>query len=284
MNRNFVRSLLYTPGDHPEMMRKAVDSEADACIFDLEDAIPKSRQNEARQNIREIASEVDFGSTQLYVRIEKPDTEYWLEDLETAITAGADAVSVPKVESTYDVHSVTEFAKQKTADPPNFRISLETPEGVYSGAEISRFCKDIPSVTGIGFGSADYCRAIGTPEINDDVKEFMAHVFIGYAALGDMDAYASGTFEVDNLDRLRALLEQQRELGYVGATCIHPKQVPVINDVFTPDEDEYRQAKKLVEAYEDAPENSLMVDDVFLDEATAKRYKGLVERYERAVE
>lgn len=274
--------MLYTPADRPEMMRKAADTDSDACIFDLEDAIPKSKQDAARRNIRDVVEEVEFGGKEIYVRIEKPDTEHWLEDLETAIDAGVDGISVPKVESTYDIHLVTEFARRKTSDPPRFRIGIETPEGVFSGSEIARFCKDVPLVTSIGFGAADYCRAIGTPEINDDVKEFMAHVFVGYAALGDLDAYASGTLEIDNLDRLRSLLEHQHALGYVGATCIHPKQVPVINEVFTPNEREYERARKLVDAYEDSTGNSLVVDGVFLDRATARRYEGIVERYEAA--
>lgn len=264
------------------MMRKAPDSEADACIFDLEDAIPKNKQDEARENIKELTDELDFGEKAIYARIEKPDTEYWLRDLEAVLAAGVDGVSIPKVESTYDIHLVSEVANQLTDDPPDFRIGLETPEGVFSGTEIARFCKDVPVVKSIGFGSADYSLAIGTPEINDDVKEFMAHLFIGYAALGGLDAYASGTFDVDDLDRLRRLLEWQRELGYVGATCIHPKQVPVINEVFTPSEERYEQAKKLVEGYDEYEGNSIIIDGVFLDEATADRYRKIVARYELA--
>lgn len=282
MTERIIRSLLYTPADRPDMMRKAPNTEADACIFDLEDAVPKNKQLEARENIKQLTNELDFGDKAVYARIEKPDTEYWLGDLQAVIEAGVDGVSIPKVESTYDIHLVSEVANQLTDDPPDFRIGLETPEGVFSGDEIARFCRDVPAVKSIGFGSADYSLAIGTPEINDDVKEWMAHLFIGYAALGGLDAYASGTFDVDDLDRQRRLLEWQRELGYVGASCIHPKQVPVINDVFTPSEERYNQAKKLVEGYDEYEGNSIIIDGVFLDEATADRYRDIVKRYELA--
>jgi citrate lyase subunit beta/citryl-CoA lyase len=273
--------MLFTPADNPSRMHDAAETEADACIFDLEDAIPKDRQEEARDNLHDLVDEIDFEDKQVYTRIENPGTEYWLGDLRAAIDAGVDGVSIPKVESTHDVHVVTEAARQMATDPPDFRVGIESPEGVFSGAEIARFCRDRPSVTAISFGSADYCRAIGAPEINDRVKEFMSHVFIGYAALGDLDAYASGTLEIDNLERLRTLLEQQRELGYVGASCIHPKQLATINDVFTPDEEEYEQAKKLVAGYDDYDGDSVVIDDVFLDTATADRYRELVRRYER---
>ena len=281
MTRPILRSLLFTPADDPEMMRKAVETAADACIFDLEDAVPKNRQVAARNNLREVVSTVDFGDTFVFARIENAGTEFWLEDLRAAIDAGVDGVHIPKVESTYDIHLVTEAAKQLTAEPPLFRIGIESPAGVFSGADIARFCRDIPSVFGIGFGAADYCREIGAPEINDRVKDFMSHVFIGYAALGGLDAFASGTLEIDNLDRLRSLLETQRELGYVGATCIHPSQIATINDVFTPDKAEYDRAKHLIEAYDEHDSDSVVIDGVFLDTATADRYRNIVDRYER---
>lgn len=273
--------MLFAPADNPEIMRKALETEADACIFDLEDAVPKDKQEEARANLRQIADEVDFGDKIIYTRIENTDTEYWLDDLRAGLDAGVDGVSIPKVESTMDIGLVTEAAKQMSKSPPEFRIGLESPEGVFSGVEIAKFCKDIPIVTGIGFGSADYCREIGTPQINDRVKEFMAHLFIGYASLGDMNAFASGTLEIDNLERLRTLLEQQRELGFFGSSCIHPKQVETINDVFTPSRDEYEQAKKLVKEYDAYDGDSVVVDDVFLDTATADRYRDIVTRYEQ---
>lgn len=281
MTRPILRSLLFTPADNPEMMRKAVETAADACIFDLEDAIPKNRQEMARDHLREVGTSLDFGDKFVFARIESAESDYWLEDLRAAIDAGVEGVHIPKVESTYDIHLVTEAAAQLTDEPPLFRIGIETPEGVFSGVDIARFCRDIPSVFGIGFGAADYCREIGAPEINDRVKDFMAHVFIGYAALGELDAFASGTLEIDNLDRLRTLLENQRELGFVGATCIHPSQIETINDVFTPDADEYERAKRLVDEYDDHEGDSVVVDEVFLDTATADRYRDIVDRYER---
>lgn len=275
--------MLYAPADDPEIMTKALETEADAIIFDLEDAVPKDKQHEARTNLREMADEYGFGDKVVYTRIEATNTEYWLEDLRAGIDAGVDGVSIPKVESPEDVTLVTETAKQMaTAKPPEFRLGLESPEGIFSGAEIARHSKDIPAVTGIGFGAADYCREIGAPDINDRIKDFTSHFIIGYAALGGMKAFASGTLEIDDLERLRTLLEKQRELGFSGATCIHPKQVETINDVFTPDKEAYEQAKKLVAEYDAYDGDSLVVDGVFLDTATADRYRDIIARYERA--
>lgn len=276
-----TRSSLFTPADSPEMMEKAADTVADGLIFDLEDAVPASKKETARKNLQDILAENDFGQKQVATRINGLDTEYWLGDLKAAVEAGVDSVSVPKIETARDVHVTVKTLSQLSNDPPAISIGLESPTGVFNGQEIAQAATEYPNVTSIGFGIADYCRAIGAPEINPRVRDFLSHLIIGYATIGGLSASASTHLDVDDDDGLRERAEQAQELGYTHMSAIHPQQLEIINDVFTPSEEQVNFARKLVNGFDASEKDSLLIDGVFLDTATVDRYRDLIERYEQ---
>jgi citrate lyase subunit beta/citryl-CoA lyase len=289
------RSALFTPADDAGMLRKAATTEADGLIFDLEDAVPEDAKVDARENIEDVIPSTEFGDKEVAVRINAVDSEaggnYWEADLELAVEAGADAVCVPMVEHPNEVRRVRDAlvdltdATDKTdltGEKPAIRLGIESPAGLFAGADIARSGAEIGAVS-LSFGVADYCRALGTPSISGRVRAQLEFLVSSYAALGGLEAFASVSLDLDDEEALRRTAERAREVGFGGMAAIHPGQLSVINEVFTPSDEEVQRAKRLVSAFDDAEKDSLVVEGVFLDTATAERYRELVERYERAV-
>lgn len=277
------RSALFTPADDAEMMRKAATSAADGLVFDLEDAVPEDAKADARANLEDVVPDADFGDKEVATRINAVGTPHWETDLEAAVDAEVDAVCVPMVERADEVHRVADALGDLREDPPVVRLGVESPAGVFAGREIARAGEETGAAS-LSFGVADYCRELGAPSISDRVRAQLEFLVSSYAALGGLEAFASVYLDLDDEAGLRRVAERAREVGFGGMSAIHPKQLPVINDVFTPSEEEVERARRLVAAFDDAETDSLLVEGVFLDTATAERYRELVERYERAAE
>jgi citrate lyase subunit beta/citryl-CoA lyase len=270
------RSALFTPADDAEMLRKAVGTDADAFIFDLEDAVHPSRRETARETLQEFLPGLDV-DREVAVRVNGRGTDDFPSDLATAVEAGADAVALPMVESGRDVREAWAALATLADDPPLLRVTVETPTGMHSGSEIAAACRET-GVESLAFGFADYCKAIGSPGTPDRVRRRLELLTVEYAAMSGVDPVASVHLDIGDEDGLRRVAERARETGFVGMTAIHPAQVGVINEAFTPPEDEVAQARRLVEAFDASERDSLEVEGVFLDTATVDRYRRLLER------
>lgn len=272
------RSALFTPADDAEMLRKAVDTDADAFVFDLEDAVPADGKAAARANLRAVIPELDT-DREIAVRVNAVGTEQFPDDVDAAVDAGADAVALPMVESGADVRTAWAAITERTDDPPRLRVTIETPRGMHAGEGIADACRDT-GVESLSFGFADYCKAVGAPGTPDRIRARLELLTAEYASMADVDPVASVHLDIDDTEGLRAVAERARETGFVGMTAIHPAQLSVINDAFAPDEAEVAKARRLVEAYDASDRDSLRVEGVFLDTATVDRYRRVIERAE----
>lgn len=269
------RSVLYSPADQKRYLNDAVETDADAFIFDLEDSVPPTERTAARRNVREALADLQE-EREIAVRVNGTGTEAFTSDVAAALTAGADAIVVPMVQSAEDVRQAWTALVDRTGDPPHLRIVIETPRGIYNGPDIARACRET-GVVSLTFGFADYCKALGTPGTPDRVRERLELLTVELSSLADIDPVASVHLEVDEAG-VRRVAERAREIGFVGMEAIHPDQLGAITDVFTPDEQEIREARRLVDAFDAAETDSLLVDDVFLDRATVDRYRRLLAR------
>ena len=259
-------------------MRKGADIGADGLIFDLEDALPDEKKSIGRDNINTVLTDTDFGTKRISVRINPVESEYWIDDLLALNDVSIDSISVPKIETSNDIRTVVQVLTTVSKNPPTVGIGLESPQAIFSGHEIAQTCREIPQVTSLGIGVADYARVIGAPEVSNPIREFLSHLQIAYAAIGNLRTGLPPYFNIGDLDGLRAEAERGRALGFTGMTAIHPEQVPIINDVFSPTDEEIEQARMLVNAFESADKDSIVVDDVFLDTAIVERYKTLLDQ------
>ena len=277
--------MLYTPADDREMMRSALGSEADAVIFDLEDAVPHSGLEDARGNVVTIAEGVDETErqTERCVRINGIGTEEWLADLR-AVAGAVDTVILPKVESAEELATAARAAERSAAVPPELVITLETPQGLFSAADVASRASGIEAATALSFGLEDYARAIGTTERPPSVREFVSVTVTSAAAVGGLDALYTVYTDYEDTQALRETARRARDLGYLGMKAIHPRQVPVINEVFTPTDEEVERARRFVEAFEESERDSLSVDGTFLDAAVVEQYRSTLARHRAVAE
>ena len=278
------RSLMYTPADDPEMMASAASLDAaDGVIFDLEDAVPADDVPAARENLEEVLGERDFGDTERCVRINGLQTDQWRDDLDAAVRAGVDTVVLPMVEGPDHLDAVVSEALPST-NGIEFIPTIETPRGAFAADDIAERGRDLDAVTGLSYGIGDYARALGTTGTPDAIHEHLQQVVVSAAALGGLDPIATVYQDFDDTQGLRAAARSARDVGYVGQKAIHPKQLEVVNDVYSLTETELENARRYVEAFDEADRDSLVVDGVFLDTAIVEQYRTILSRREEVAE
>lgn len=289
MVEQFRRSFLYAPADDLSMMEKTAETDADAVIFDLEDAVHPSRMDTAWENISKIRETVEFGEKEVGVRINGLQTDYWLRDLKAAIDAEYDAIKIPMVEHSWHARTVVETASQLDWGDMEIILTLETPKGVFNGREIAESAGRLTGVTGLSFGLGDYTNAIGAPDYDTDkfnsrIRSFLLQLVAGYSALGNLDPIASAFTNLQDDEALRQAVREANALGFIGQSAIHPDQLEVINETFTPDDEEIETLLDRLAEYEASEKNSMVVDGAFLDEAIVARYERRIARHEAITE
>lgn len=281
MPERIRRSLLFVGADKPDMMRNTVTTDADAIVFDMEDAVTPPNKPEARNNLKEVVQDVSFGSTEICTRINDLRTDYWLEDIRAAVEAGVHTIRMSKVREPWEVRTVVEVARQLTDDVPEVMLSLEDAHGIENGKEIAKTCQQLDPVTAIAFGLEDYTNSVGVTKVSLDIRKFLVQHVAAYASIGNLDALSGGYLPIDDPEGLREWAEQARSNGHVGMPAIHPDQVPIINDVFAPSEDEYERAKKFVDEFDAVEDDgAFMVDGELLEAPTVEKFREIVRRYE----
>ena len=263
------------------MMENAADSDADGVIFDLEDAIPSNAVAESRTRIAEVTQDVDFGSMEVCVRINGLQTDSWLADIDAATTAhGVHTVAVPMIETPAQLETVVAVTRTLDGRTPEILATIETPHGLDAAANIASHAANLEPVTGLSYGFGDYTKAIGAVGRPESIRESLSLRTIEAASLGGLSPIESVYQDYRDTDGLRKYAERASDVGYVGMKAIHPDQIPVLNDVFTPTTSEIDRAKRFVESFDDTDRDSLVVDGVFLDTAIVDQYRTMLARYE----
>jgi citrate lyase subunit beta / citryl-CoA lyase len=250
-----ARSYLYVPGDQPEKFDKAVESGADALILDLEDGVAPDHKDVARGLVGEFlrSERAEGAAVQLWVRVNWGTA---LEvDLRTVVCPPLTGVWVPKAEpDTIRVADELLLAAERDASmrPGGVRVValVETAAGVLGAAETA----EAPRVIRMGIGEADLAAELGLQPGpgREELAPIRSQVVVASAAAGILPPVGSVSTDVRDLDALvsstRTLLGQ----GFRARSAIHPRQVPVINEVFTPSADEVQRAREVVQRLAEA--------------------------------
>ncbi len=263
------RSLLYVPVTSERFVARAHTRGADAIILELEDAVAPSEKDRARRLVQEAAATVSQGGADVLVRVNRP----WrlaVRDIEASLGPNVRGLVLPKVDSAEHVLALAEIAASVEAErglpPAVFFPRIEGPKGLLNAAEIA--AAD-PRVVAIGLGSSDYTIAVGMEagSAGNAMASFQvvnAAAAAGIAAVG----LVSTITDFNDLDWFRHVAQESRALGLRGAPCVHPSQVPILNEVFSPTADELARARRIVEEYEQAlanGEGAITVDGEFVD-------------------
>lgn len=231
------RSWLYVPGHRPDRVAKALSAGADAVVVDLEDAVPPEQKHTARNIVcRLLAERISTTGPQLWVRVNDPDSVSGRDDITALAGSKADGLRVPRVENPDIVARVAE----QTGLP--LQLLLETATGVSRAGELALAH---PCVVGIGLGETDLASDL---LVDDDMGLAWArgYVVIAARASGLVSPVQSVWTDVADLDGLRASTQVGLATGFFGRSIVHPRQLAVVHDVFTPTRDEMEAAREVL--------------------------------------
>ena len=286
-----ARSLLAVPASNRKMVEKALSSEADAAFLDLEDAVAPERKADAREDVAWALRELDWGGRPTLFRVNALDTRWFYRDVvEVVEEAGEalDAVLIPKVNRPEDLHAVAvlldgiELEKELEPGKIGLEAQIETAEGLTNVDDVARSTDRLGA---LHFGPGDFAASLGMPQTSLGTRDEWDEAYPGHRFGYVMQrivvaARAAGLRAVDgpvadhrDEEGLRAACRAARSLGFDGKWCIHPAQVPVVNEVFSPTEEEVSWAEKVVEAYEEAGaagSGAVSVDGQMVDAASIR--------------
>jgi citrate lyase subunit beta / citryl-CoA lyase len=229
------------------MVRRVGPRGADVVILDLEDGVHATAKEQARQALRSFLREVDFGSSEVFVRVNALSSPWAAEDLLAVPEAGVAAVVIPKVSSPEDVRRAESLLGR--ADVPLFAM-VESASAVLAAPAIARGSSRL---AGLIFGSADYRESLGAGRDPEEGELLFARNHILHAArAARLEAYDAPFFDYIDLPGLERSARRVRTLGFDGKTAIHPSQVGVIHKAFTPNADEVEWARGVLRALEEA--------------------------------
>jgi citrate lyase subunit beta/citryl-CoA lyase len=249
------RSLLYVPVINPRFVAKAAQSGADAVILDLEDSIPPAEKPRARTLIADAARQAGSGGADILVRVNRP-WRLLVHDLEAAVLPGIAALALPKIESAEHVLAIAEIVGELERERGlpegviRFVAMVETAGGFF---HIERIAHAHPRVAALTIGAEDLALSLGMlPEAEGLFYPKQQSVFAARAA-GILPLGFIGTVaDYKDLDAFRAAVQRSRRLGFMGAACIHPTQVAILNETFSPAGEEVARAERMIAAYDAA--------------------------------
>ncbi len=231
---------LYVPGDRPERFAKAIASEADVVIVDLEDAVAPGHKDAARENARALL--VAATPKPVVVRINDLRSAWGAADLARLRDAPSLAgIRIPKVESAEDVRAVRTALESRTVP---LHCLIESARGVEAAFEIA---SADPNVASIALGEADLRSDLGVTD-EDGLLWARSRIVVA-ARAADLPAPAMSVYtKIDDLEGLAESCRRGRALGFIGRAAIHPRQLAVIADSFTPTKTEVNAARELLVA------------------------------------
>jgi len=239
-----TRSFIFVPTHSEKMMRKAQGFRADGVILDLEDAVAPEEKDASRERLERLFGELDFGYKSVFVRINAFETIWGRKDAEVVRSIKPDAVVVPKVKDLRDLEVVAEI----TGDIPLVSM-IETPQAILNLNNISR-CRRL---IGFFFGAADLTGELNMAltRFRNEMIYFMSAV-VTVARAHNLFVLDTPAFDLRDEEALRKQAEFAKIMGFDGKTAIHPSQLDVINEVFSPREEEVEWAKRVKEVFEEA--------------------------------
>ncbi|MEP1585768.1 MAG: CoA ester lyase [Tateyamaria sp.] len=238
-----LRSTLYIPGSKPRALDKARGLPIDAIIFDLEDAVSAEEKNTARDTLADALATGGYGARMKIIRINGLDTQWGADDANAARDMGADAILLPKVSTLGDLDALAAM----TGDTPLWAM-METPLGMLNAAQIATH----PKLQGMVMGTNDLAKDLQARNRADRLPLQTGLGLCLLAAKAHGLAIIDGVYNAFKDDAgLQVECAQGRDMGFDGKTLIHPAQIPVANDVFSPSKADIDLARRQIIAFEE---------------------------------
>ena len=282
------RSCLSVPGSSPKMLSKGPTLPADEVFMDLEDSVAPLAKEDARGNVIDALKNNDWGGKTVVVRINSIDTQWAADDLKTIVeNAGQylDCIMIPKVQYAHEVMFVDHMLRMIEVNTSlDKRIGIEAQIETATGLEnIFDIAHSSDRLETLIFGPADMSASLGLPTVTaglpmpgypGDHWHWVLERILVAARSANLQAIDGPYLLIKDLDGFREMAMRARALGYDGKWALHPGQVDVLNEVFTPTQEEFDKAEALLEAYKHATEverrGAVMFGNEMIDEASRK--------------
>lgn len=276
------RTMMFVPGANAAMLRDAPLFGADSVMFDLEDSVSLKEKDTSRALVHFALKTFDYSSVETVVRVNGLDSCGAL-DIEAVVLAGVNVIRLPKTETAQDivdVEAVIECVERENGievGRTRMMAAIESAEGVLNAREIAKASKRL---IGIALGAEDYVTNMKTRRYPDGQELFFARSMILHAARAAGIAAIDTVYsDVNNTEGFQNEVRMIKQLGFDGKSVINPRQIPLVNEIYTPTEKEIDHAKQVIWAIREAESkgsgvislNGKMVD------------KPIVERAERVI-
>jgi citrate lyase subunit beta/citryl-CoA lyase len=280
------RSLLYVPVNVEKFVEKAHTRGADVLQLDLEDAVPPAEKEKARTLVEKNAARVRRGGADVVVRINQP-LSLAVRDLEHSVCPDVDGIAITKADSASHVKLLDELVtgleekRGMKAGHTRFIVMIETADAFTRIDEIPRAS---PRVVAMNIGGEDFALDLNAQPDDDVLLHPKQRMIIAARAAGVMPLGFIGTVaDFSDWEKFRLMVRRARRFGFDGAGCIHPGQVKIVNEEYTPSEAEVAYARKVIRMDQEAAaagRGSFQIEGKMIDIPVVVRAERLIRRYE----
>lgn len=278
----------FVPGSNLRNIEKVNTLEADAFIFDLEDAVAISEKQNARENV--VKAIQHYQQKNIFVRINSFDSPFFLEDVENVVVEGLSGIVLPKAETSMQLEVLDKLLieKEKKLNIPIGSIKIvaliESAMGVHHAIELAKFNR----VIRLAFGAIDYTLDIQATLTDHRLELLFARSQLVLASrLAQLEGPIDTVYaDIYNESGLRKETTLSKELGFKGKLIVHPAQIKIVNEVFIPSKSEVEQARKIIDAAHKAEKQGkgvVNLDGKMIDLPVIKQAEAILEYYNRLV-
>jgi len=272
--------MLFGPAQRTDFVAKFVAAGADIGVLDLEDATPEAAKPDAREAIAEAQpGDEDLGEMVLLVRTNALGTPHFAADVAAGVAAGAHGIVVPKLETGREVEDVRREMGKAGFEEGILCAGIESAAGVYQAVEVAGAGVDL-----VYFGAEDFITDMGGVRTSDNTEVLYARSRVALAArLAGIAALDQVVVDFNSADQFTAEARSARSMGFDGKLCIHPSQVALANDAFTPSPEELAWARGVVAAADEAERDGRGVVDyegTMVDAPIVNRARQLLSRFD----
>ncbi|WP_339721867.1 CoA ester lyase [uncultured Paraglaciecola sp.] len=249
----YWRSLLFLPAHNHKFVEKAHTRGADAYILDLEDSVPKALKDAARKQLKATSLVVSQGGADVLVRINGP-LRLAIRDLECAVSNSVNAIVVPKITSAVQIKLLAEVIEELEVEL-NMQVGhtgiVAQIEDVSALPHLDEIATSSPRLLGMTIGSEDFAASAGMEPIPEALFLPNQQVLMACRRANIMPlGFPASIADYSDIERFKETISLARKLGFVGAFCVHPSQVKVLNTGFIPSEKEILHARELIESFD----------------------------------
>ena len=249
---------MFMNAQKPGLIKDAYIYGCDSIMLDLEDAVAENQKDAARFSLYHALKSVDYGSTEVIVRINGLDTPHWREDIRVCVAGGADGIRIAKCECARDVKTVEQAVEEAEEEfgaekgRTLLMAALESPRGILNAYDI---CCASERLFGVAISGGDFRRCMQTSFQPDGVDMLAARgqMLLAARAAG-VQCFDTVFTDLDDMEGFEAEVRQNKAMGFDGKSLINPKQIRPVHRIFSPTEKEVLQARRTLLAYREQAE------------------------------